>query len=268
VVVQSWDKCGGTAKTPVTIQVGSGGTTGGGLPAEAKTFSGLQAAGGWTGYALLPPKYPICDWCVSSGPETTWSWTPNVASPSLSGKATKTTIGGKVVYSDVLWNNHLIGDFSSRGLPDRDKTIVPSLHNFVYDVWFYGENLEISQALEFDINQFFGGKSFIWGHECRIQGGHEWDIWDNVTEHWIKTGIPCKPKSKDWNHLVIRVQRTADNKQLYKSIELNGQVYNVNHIGDPRPTHWYGVTINYQIDGNHEQAPYAVFLDKLNFSYW
>lgn len=270
VVAQEWDKCGGSAKTPVALTVSGGSPdSSGGLPSNAKTFSDLQAAGGWTGYALLPPNYPICDHCVSGGPETTWSWNPgNNPQLVLSGKATKTTIGGNTVYSDVLWNNHLIGDFSSRGLPDTSKTLIPTLHHFVYDVWFYGDNLEVSQALEFDLNQFFGGKSFIWGHECRIQGGHEWDIWDNVTEHWIKTGIPCKPVSGKWNHLVLRVQRTSDDKQLFESIELNGQVNPVNHTGDPRSTNWYGVTANYQIDGNNVQKPYAVFIDRLNFSYW
>jgi hypothetical protein len=268
VVVQQWDHCGGTAKTPVNLTVGSS-STGGGLPANAKTFSNLHAASGWKGYALLPPKYPLCLTCLPSGPQTTWSWTTGVKSPSLSGNATKTTIGGQTPYSDAFWNNKLIGDFSSRGLPDRERTLVPSLHHFVYDVWFYGENLEVAEALEFDLNQFFPGKGFIWGHECRIKGGHEWDIWDNVNEHWIKTGIPCHPVSGKWNHLVLRVERTSDDKVLFKSIELNGQVANVNHIGGQKEMPgWYGVTVNYQIDGDDKQTPYAIFLDNFHFTYY
>lgn len=269
VVVQEWDNCGGSAKTAVNLAVGVGSTGGNGLPANAKTFANLQSASGWAGYGLLPPDYPLCSWCSPNGPETTWSWSTGVKSPSLSGNATKTTVGGKTVYSDAFWNNKLIGDFSTRGLPDSNKTLVRSLHNFVYDVWFYGDNLEASEALEFDLNQFFDGMGFIWGHECRIQGGHEWDIWDNQSEHWIKTGIPCNPVSGKWNHLVLTVQRTNDNQVLFKSIELNGQVANLNHLepqkGKPG---WYGVTINYQIDGNNVQKPYTVFLDNFNFSYY
>jgi hypothetical protein len=30
---------------------------------------------------------------------------------------------------------------------------------------------------------------------------------------------------------------------------------------------WYGVTVNYQIDGNYKQQPYTVWLDKFNFTY-
>ena len=274
VIVQEWDNCGGTAKTPVNLTVGSS-SGGGGTPppdpppAGAGTFSNLQAASGWTGYALLPPNYPLCPDCASGGPRTTWSWTPHVSSPSLSGDATKTTVGGKTIYSDAFWNNKLIGDFSSRGLPDRNKTLIPSLHNFVYDVWFYGAHLEVSQALEFDLNQFFPGHGFIWGHECRIKGGHEWDIWDNANEHWIKTGVPCNPVSGKWNHLVLTVQRTSDDKVLFKSIALNGNVANINHLESQRPkSGWFGVTVNYQIDGDNHQTPYAIYIDNFKFTYY
>ena len=161
------------------------------LPPNAKTFSESASASGWTGFALLPPNYPLCTDVLLAVRRPPGRGRREYRRPSLSGNATKTTVGGKKIYSDAFWNNKLIGDFSTRGLHDDDKTLVPSLHNFVYDVWFYGDNLEVSEALEFDFNQFLPGKGFIWGHECRIKGGHEWDIWDNVNEHWIKTGIPA-----------------------------------------------------------------------------
>jgi len=260
--VQEWDNCGGSSKQDVTITVTGGG--GGG-----STFSSLQADSGWTGYALLPPGYGICDTCKSNGTNVNWSWTQNVGSPSMDGKSTKSTIGGTEAFADVLWNNHLIGDFSSQGLPDKDKTLVPSLHNFTYDVYFYGDNLEKSQALEFDINQFFDGNGYIWGHECRIAGGHEWDTWDNVNKKWVDTGIACNPVSGSWNHLTITVQRTSANKLLFQSITLNGKTSNLNitraHGSAPG---WYGVTVNYQIDGNKSQDDYTVYLDEFTFTYY
>jgi hypothetical protein len=259
-MVQEWDNCGGSTKTPITITVGGGG--GGG----ARTFSNLHNQNGWTGYALEPPGYGICSSCKSTGPETTWSWTQHVSSPSMSGDATSTTIGGHTFFSDVLWNNHLIGDFSSQGLPDTSHTLVPSLHYFTYDVWFYVGNVEISQALEFDINQFFGGKSFIWGHECRVAGGHEWDTWNNGSQRWVPSGVACNPISNAWNHLVLQTERTSDDKLLFKSITLNGKTANLNRYDTPTARSWYGVTINYQIDGNRYQQPYAIVLDKLNFT--
>ncbi len=260
-VVQSWDHCGGYAKTPITITVGNGNGVKG-------TFANLHAQGGWTGYALLPPSYPICSWCQSSGPEATWSRTTGIASPSVGGSSSRWDLGGKTQFADILWNNHLIGDFSSQGMPDFNHSIVPNVHNFVYDVWFYGTNLPVSQALEFDINQFFGGMSFIWGHECRIAGGHQWDVWDNVAQHWHATGIPCNPVNNAWNHLVIQVQRTSANQLWFQTITLNGVTNNVNYYSSPIKTTWYGITVNYQQDGNYLQQPYSIWLDKFNFSYW
>ncbi len=204
--VEEWDKCGGAATTPITITVTSSG----------QTFSNLQSSGGWNGYAQQPPTYQDCNTCTPNGPGTTWAMYQNISNPSLSGKATQFNIGGNMDYSDVLWNNHLIGDFSSQGLPDTNHTLVPTLHNFTYDVYFYGSNLGVSQALEFDINQFFDGMGFTWGHECRVEGGNEWDIWDNVNMKWISTGISCYPLENQWNHLVLQVSRNSSNQLVYQ----------------------------------------------------
>ncbi len=261
--VQQWDNCGWSSSQQVTITVGSGGggTGGGG------TFWNLQAnTAGWTGYGLLPPVYAICPNCSPAGPSVSWSWTPGVSVASSSSQTVKTTIGGTQAYTDVLWNNHLIGDFSSQGLPDYNHTLIPTLHNFTYDVWFYLSNNTAPQALEFDINQFVNGQSYIWGHECRVAGGHQWDTWNNAGQFWVPSGIGCWP-IVGWNHLVIQAQRTSDNHLLFKSISLNGTTNALNRYDSPTPTTWYGVTINYQIDGNTWQTPYAVHLDKLNFTW-
>jgi hypothetical protein len=260
-VVQEWDNCGGAATTPVTITVGGGGGS------TSGTFTNLHQQSSWTGYGLLPSAYNICTSCSPSGPQVTWSMTHNISSPSLSGNSSLMQIGGDTVYSDVLWNNHLIGNFSSQGMPDNNHTIIPALHNFTYDVYFYVEDPSVSQALEFDINQFVDGLSFIWGHECRIAGGNEWDVWDDQSGSWHPTGIACNPLANAWNHLTLQVQRTSDNQLLFQSITLNGVTSTLNYYGTPTPTTWYGVTVNYQQDGNHEQTPYSVWLDKLNFSY-
>lgn len=262
-VVQEWDGCGWSATRPITFTVGGNSAP----PSGQKVFANLQAQKSWTGYALLPPGYGICSSCKPSGPQLTWSATQGVASPSLSGGSMATSIGGKMLFSDGLWNNHLIGDFSSQGLPDKAKTLAPSLHQFTYDVYFYVANVEVSQALEFDINQFVNGKSYIWGHECRIAGGHQWDTWNNSAQKWVPSGIACNPLSNAWNHLTIKVERTSDNHLHFISITLNGKTSNVNRYDTPTNRSWYGVTINYQQDGNNKQQPYTVYLDKLNFYY-
>ena len=262
VVVQEWDNCGWSATAPLTLVVS--GSSGG----SGKVFSNLQKSGGWTGYALLPPGFGICSDCTSGGSRVGWSWTQNVGSPSMDSISTKSSYnGGSTQWADILWNNHLIGDFSSQGLPDFNKTLAPSLHNFTYDVYFWVGNVNDSQALEFDINQFVNGKSFIWGHECRIgKAGAMWDTWSNPGQHWVVSGVPCNPISNAWNHLTINVQRTSDNHLLFHTITLNGKTATLNRYDTSTSTNWYGITVNYQIDSNVNKTPYSVYLDKFTFT--
>lgn len=253
-VVQEWDYCGGSTFKHVKINV------------TGKAFTNLQASRGWTGYGELPPKYDIC---VNCGPGVTWSMNQGIQSPSLSGNATKFSIGGTTPYSDVLWTNPLIGHFSSQGMPDSDHKIIPNLRNFTYDLYFYSSSLELSQVLEFDINQYFDTMGFTWGHQCRIAGGHEFDIWDNVNWKWIPTGVPCNPINNSWNHVTLQVQRTWDNWLLYHSITFNGVTTVIDRYFPPFSVgNWYGVTANYQMDGNYKQSPHTVFVDKFSLIYW
>jgi len=247
-VVQEWDYCGGASFTPVTIQVGG------------TTLYNIQASGGWKGWGELAPDYAICSSC---SPQVTWRMTQT-------GGATQFDIGGTVPYSDVLWSNPVIGQGSTQGLPDNNHTLVPNLRNFIYDAWFFSDNLPASQVLEFDVSQYFSGMAFIFGNQCRIAGGHEWDIWDNVNNKWVATGIACNPVNNAWNHVVIQVQRTSDNQLFYQSITLNGVAKAVNRYYGQHsaPAGWHGITLNIQMDGNYKQTPYTVYVDKLHFTYW
>jgi hypothetical protein len=257
--VEEWDKCGGASSTPVTITVSSSAATG-------STFTSLQASKGWTGYGELPPLYNICSSCGSG---ITWSMGQNVTSPSMDSKASKFTIGGTTPYADVLWNNHLIGDGSSQGLPDTDHTLVPKLHNFTYDTYFYGTNLSLSENIEFDIAQFVDDKGLMFGTQCQIVNGSVWGIWDPLHGKWVSTTVPCKPLSNSWNHLVIKVQRTSSDQLLYQSISLNGVTTTLNKTYSPfSAPGWWGIVVNFQLDGNYKQSPYSVYLDKFNFTYY
>ena len=248
-VVEEWDYCGGATFTPVNITVAAG-----------TTLYNVQASGGWKGWGELAPAYEICSSC---SPQVTWGM-------AQSGGSTKFDLGGLVPYSDVLWSNPVIGQGSTQGLPDNNHTLVSNLRNFVYDVYFYSSNLPASQVLEFDVSQYFQGLSLIWGNQCRIAGGHEWDVWNNTSHQWVSTGIPCNPVNNAWNHVTIKMARTPDNQLVYQSITLNGVTSPLNWNDSPSsaPASWWGITLNFQMDGNYKQSPYTVYLDKLHFTYW
>jgi hypothetical protein len=255
-VVEEWDNCGGAAYTPISVNVQYG-----------KVLSDIQASGGWKSWGEKAPNYDICPWPCAG---VSWSMTQGVASPSLTGRATQFYLGGSTPYADVLFSNPLLGQGSTQGIPDSNHTLLPSIHNFVYDAYFLTASLNVTQVLEFDVSMYFNGLSLIWGQQCRVAGGHEWDIWDNINAKWVSTGIPCNPVNNGWNHVTIQMQRESDNWLLFQSITLNGQTYPVNRYyqASSAPSSWWGVTVNYQMDGNYNQTAYSTFLDDFSLRYW
>ena len=254
-VVEEWDYCGGASYTTVPITVKAG-----------NVLSNLQASRGWNSWGELPPAYDICS---APCPGVTWSMTQGIQSPSLSGHSTQYNLGGTTPYSDVLWSLPLIGQGSTQGLPDSSHTLLPTLHNFTYDAYFYPTNLGVTQVLEFDISMYLNGLGLIWGHQCRVAGGNEWDIWDNVSARWVPTGVACNPVNNSWNHVTIQGQRESDNSLLFQSITLNGVTTTINQRYAPgsAPSGWWGITVNYQMDGDKKQSPNTTFLDNFSLTY-
>lgn len=256
-VVEEWDYCGGASYTPININVQESG----------KVLSNLQSSDGWNGWGELAPIYDICsDPC----PGVTWSLNQHVSSPSLSGNATQFNIGGSIPYSDVLWSNPVIGQNTTQGIPDSNHTLLPTLHNFTYDAYFFVSNAPVTQVMEFDISMYMDGVGMIWGNQCNNLGGKVWDIWDNVNSEWVSTGAPCDLINNGWNHVTVQVQRESGNVLLYQSITLNGITSNVNRTFTPFsvPTGWWGITVNYQMDGNYIQSANTTYLDNFSLTYW
>lgn len=256
-VVQAWDNCGGISNTPVVVNVASG-----------NTLSNLQAVGNWNQWGELAPSYNICN--APCGGQVTWSMYQNVSAGSLSGNATQFNMGGTTPYSDVLWSNKLIGQGSTLNMRDPHRTLLPSVHHLIYDTDVYVGNLSVAQDLEFDINMYMSGVGMEWGTECNNLGGGVWDIWNNINAQWVHTSIPCNLNDQAWNHVHLDVQREANNDLTYNSITVNGVTSAINQTVAPFPVPngWYGMTVNYQMDGNNNQAPYMTMLDNLNVTYW
>jgi hypothetical protein len=254
-VVEEWDNCGGASYSTVNVTVTNSGTK---LP-------NLQANQGWNSWGQLPPAYVDCSPC--SG--LTWSSAYGIRSPSKSGNATQFNTSGTTPYGVVLWYNPVIGQFSTQGLPDAGHTLIPSLHNFTYDTDFYVTNAAVTQVLEFDVAMYMDGIGMFWGTQCNHLGGGEWDVLNNVTQQWDKTNASCN-LTNGWNHLTLQFQRESDNTLVYQSITMNGVTANINKTYSPFtvPPSWYGVTVNYQMDGDYKQSANTTSLDNLSLTYW
>jgi hypothetical protein len=88
--------------------------------------------------------------------------------PSLDGSAAKFSLAGPHAYSNELYWTPLGGG--------------SNVTHFSYDLWFYVDNGDAPQSLEFDVNQAFGGTRWTWGTQCDFDQTHHWDIWDPLSE--------------------------------------------------------------------------------------
>jgi hypothetical protein len=190
--------------------------------------------------------------CASGLGDATLSVTQNVSSPSSSGASAKFTIGGPKQYSNALWWKTLGGGELQS--------------HFTYALDFMIDNPSAPEALEFDLNQSLGGVRYTWGTECSFKDTGRWDIWNDATEKWETTKVPCKQVSKGWHHLVWQFERVGTQIH-YVSVTLDNTKYTVDLYRDPQPN-WQLEELNvaFQMDGDYKQTPYTVWVDNMTMT--
>jgi hypothetical protein len=191
---------------------------------------------------------------------------PGITLPSLSNNATQFNIGGTTTYGDVLFTTEVVG--YKAPTRDSDHSLLPTLHNFTCETDFYVTDVSVTQTLEFDVSLYMSGVKMVFGTQCSHKGDKAWDIYDNVHGKWVSAGVPCKMVN-GWNHLKIQFQRNAGNVLVYKSIELDGTTYTLNISYPPgtSPLSWWGLTVNYQMDGDSAPDPNTTYLDNFSLTY-
>ncbi len=175
------------------------------------------------------------------------------SSPSLSGSSAEFTLSGPHPYSNELYWYPLGGG--------------NSVSHFTYDLYFYVDDGNAPQSLEFDVNQAFGGTRWTWGSQCDFDQTGRWDIWDPLDGKWVPTSVPCNHfPSKTWIHLVWNLERVG-NQVHYITLSVADQNYTVDTYYTAQPN-WYQeeIDIAFQLDGNYKQQPYNVWLDEVTLN--
>ena len=220
------------------------------------TITSIQDLSGWQ---QCSAKFPANSGragqiCAAGLGDAVSTMTPNQSSPALDGKSAQFTMGGPTGYSNELYFNAVAGG--------------TNVSHFIYDLYFYVDNPDLPQALEFDINQTFGGVRWVWGSECNFKGETPpaWDIWDDVNG-WTPTSIPCNPfPANSWIHLVWNVERVGQQVH-YISLTVGDQTYQVDKYFDNTPN-WTleEIDVAFQMDGDYAQQPYNVWLDEVDLT--
>ena len=230
-------------------------------PSTASTVPGATTA--WN--LEQQPGWDSCSVCAGaggSGPSADHGMTQGVSSPSRDGHATQFWLGGSTPYSDILWWKQVVDGYASPAVNENT-------HHFVYDLYFYLDNTNAAEAIEWDVNQFVDGRSYIFGSQCSYRSEGTWDIWDNPNSRWISTGVPCPPPAANtWHHVVLEFERTWDNKLHYISFSMDGEMHYLDWYNDSTATSWNGITVNYQMDGNYVNENYSTWVNNANLTYW
>jgi hypothetical protein len=179
----------------------------------------------------------------------------NVTSPSRDGNSRFFSLGGTGQYSNAYWYKIVGG--SSTAL------------NFMYDLYARVDDPTAPQALEFDVNQSFNQKRWVFGTQCNFKGSHKWDVWDGGKGQWVPTSAPCTQwPANSWVHIIWSVQRFGDNVR-YLSVSVNGKSYPLNLQLSRQPS-WAGsdIDVAVQLDGDANQTPYKVWVDSVKLMAW
>lgn len=193
--------------------------------------------------------------CAAGLGDATSSMTPNQQTPSMSGASALFKLGGKTQYSNALWWH----SFGANSTPTH----------FVYDLYFYMQDPNLPEALEFDVNQSMDGVRYIWGSECSYRNTGYWDIWNDEAGRWETTSVPCPVVSANtWHHLTWQIER-VNGQVHYISVTVDGNVGAVDKYYNPQPD-YNGSDLNvaFQMDGDYQQDPYSVSLDDVSLSAW
>jgi hypothetical protein len=186
-----------------------------------------------------------------SGPTSSVSSRQGVRSPSLSGSSMLFSLGPSSSFADALWWNQL--------------GAAPTASRFTYDLNFYIQTPQFSQALEFDVNQSVNGKKFIFGTECSMSR-QEWDIYDDAGHHWVHSGIHCHVSASTWHHLTWEFERVGSQVH-YISVTLDGAQHFVNRSFTARPSGVRELNVAFQMDGDRSHDHYKAWLDNVSLSY-
>ncbi len=252
VVVQSWDVTGAVSVHAMNVYIsGSSNTQSSTAGSSSSTgnYYDIDQMTGWDSCSGCANR--VFQGVTASAPISTTQFRNT---PSLDGAAQEFWVGGSTPYTNGLWWKQLT--------PNDSAT------HFVYDLQFYYVNPDAAQALEFDVNQTAGGQKYIFGTQCNIRDGSQWDVWDNANHVWVRTGKPCPaPAPYVWHHLVWEFARVGG-QAVFVAVTLDGVRYELNWAFWQT---WEGgseLNVAFQMDGNYAQTPYSVWLDKVTLNTW
>ena len=280
MLVMAEDSKGYISATPISITVTS---------QAATKITGIQNSPGWQSCsAVFPAGVQRAGQLCAAGESTyvpvssmTMDSSPPAPATSMDGKAAQFSMNpgtAALAAADYGYSNYLYFNPIAGGT---------GVSTFTYDLYFWIDNPDTPQALEFDVNQGYddttvntaadGGtgspQRFTWGSECNLKGDKppgQWDIWDDSIGYWEPTGISCQAETQilpnRWNHLTWNLHQMGG-MVYYDTLTVNGVVNPVN-IAYVNQSDWTLEEIDtaFQMDLAQPPVAYNEWLDEVSLT--
>lgn len=202
------------------------------------------------------------DWGAFCEGTPTWIIT-NVTTPTLDTQSLRCSITGGNPYSNV----HCYRVF----LADPYVTVFTlSLSFYFTPTTTFNTITSTVQALEFTMNKWHQSQRYEFALQWQNvgTGAPQWRYWDpnQPTEKWVSTGITGTLAGEQW-HTFVMEGEIIGGQVYYRKFIIDAQEHllGITVSPFPAPSEPDRLAIAVQLDGNSEEKPYDVFIDKVTF---
>jgi hypothetical protein len=194
-----------------------------------------------------------------TGPVATFAFTPGIATPSESGRATNFSIAANVAFTNAYWY--------------RQQPVINSQINaltYQFDLYIPNGMQTAPQAIEFECQQTVGGWVYNFAWQAEYHGG-VWRTFDYGLQQWQSANVAFTPFTPGaWHHILVEYHNdTTSHTVFHDAITVDG-VRTV--VGITHNAFFSGATKNqftnaFQLDSNSTATPYNVYVDKMRITY-
>jgi hypothetical protein len=147
-----------------------------------------------------------------------------------------------------------------------------NVHKFIWDMWLYVDSTNYYSS-EIDFYQSgYNGQRLMIGSQCN-RAQDTWDTWNEATQHWIHSGIPCNTalSAGKWHRITYYMgTNPTANTYTYYAIRVDGadhvlnQTYNGKFAGWPQGL----VGVQIQLDANASGAGVNEYIERMQLYSW
>lgn len=200
-------------------------------------------------------------WDCSSGCSTGSGSVTDVASPSEDGQSLKISYGS--------------GNRAYEGLDAYDSASFgtdSSALRYQVNYDFYFPNQSPIQALEFCMNNYFGGKRYQWAMqwEGKGTGAPQWRLWGGHDSgvDWKPIGISANNITAGKWHTLTIDGNIISGQVHYLDFIIDGTTYSLTgYTFAPDASSGSQLVAAVQLDGDSSATPYQVYIDNAHY-YW